>query len=310
MKVEKISLSTTGEHPFQVSTTITSPAQLSMQHPEAVIQGKLEKKWQYLIRGGVLQSMFDTSLTIGDEILQQVLGKGTDKHMHSIVATIQQEQNRIIRHDQGRLLIVHGAAGSGKTSAALQRIAYLLYKYRDSLNADQIILFSPNTMFNSYVSNVLPELGEENMQQVTFQEYLDHRLSKEFQVENPLRSIGICFNCNEYPFVQIKGCKHPIQSIHHVFLKRLNHTGKSLELSGMLFKDIIFRGKPIVTAQQIAEKFYSTDTSLRFHNRLEKLKDWLMKKVNEVQKVNGRSHGYRKKSSCLAMRITIRHIAT
>ena len=110
--------------------------------------------------------MFDTSLTIGDEILQQALGKGTNKHMQSIVATIQREQNEIIRHDEGRLLIVQGAAGSGKTSAALQRIAYLLYKYREK--ADQIILFSPNSMFNSYVSNVLPELGEENMQQVTF----------------------------------------------------------------------------------------------------------------------------------------------
>ena len=94
------------------------PAQYAT--PGGVIQGILEKKWQYLIRGGVLQSMFDTSLTIGDEILQKVLGKGTDKHMHNIVATIQQEQNRIIRHDSGRLLIVHGAAGSGKTSAALQ----------------------------------------------------------------------------------------------------------------------------------------------------------------------------------------------
>ena len=83
--------------------------------------------------------------------------------MQSIVATIQREQNEIIRHDEGRLLIVQGAAGSGKTSVALQRIAYLLYKYREWLKADQIILFS-NSMFNSYVSNVLPELGEENMQ--------------------------------------------------------------------------------------------------------------------------------------------------
>ncbi|MCG2947428.1 UvrD-helicase domain-containing protein, partial [Escherichia coli] len=73
---------------------------------------------------------------------------------HNIVATIQKEQNKIIRHDKGRLLIVHGAAGSGKTSAALQRIAYLLYKYRDHINADQIILFSPNSMFSSYVSNL------------------------------------------------------------------------------------------------------------------------------------------------------------
>ena len=159
----------------------------------------MEKKWQYLIRGGVLESMFDTSLTIGDEILQQVLGKGTDKHMHSIVATIQQEQNRIIRHDPGRLLIVHGAAGSGKTSAALQRIAYLLYKYRDRMNADQIILFSPNSMFNSYVSNVLPELGEENMQQVTFQEYLDHRLGKEFQVENPYEQLEYVLTAGKTP---------------------------------------------------------------------------------------------------------------
>ena len=132
--------------------------------PGGEINGILKKKGQYLIRDGVLESMFDTSLTIGDEILQQVLGKGTDKHMHNIVATIQQEQNSIIRHDRGRLLIVHGAAGSGKTSAALQRIAFLLYKYRETMNADQIILFSPNSMFNSYVSNVLPELGEYPLQ--------------------------------------------------------------------------------------------------------------------------------------------------
>ena len=105
----------------------TGPAKYAT--PGGEIKGLLEKKGQYLIRGGVLQSMFDTSLTIGDEILQQVLGKGTDKHMHNIVATIQQEQNRISRHDRGRLLIVHGAAGSGKTSAALQRIAFLLYQF-------------------------------------------------------------------------------------------------------------------------------------------------------------------------------------
>ena len=165
------------------------PGPATYETPGGEVQGTLEKKWQYLIRGGILQSMFDTSLTIGDEILQEVLGRGTDKQMHNIVATIQQDQNRIIRHDRGRLLIVHGAAGSGKTSAALQRIAYLLYRDRDHLNAEKIILFSPNTMFNSYVSNVLPELGEENMQQVTFQEYLNHRLSEEFDVENPYEQL-------------------------------------------------------------------------------------------------------------------------
>ncbi|MCR8657393.1 RNA polymerase recycling motor HelD [Paenibacillus endoradicis] len=252
--------------------------------PGGIIQGELEKKWQYLIRGGTLQSMFDTSLTIGDEILQQVLGQGTDKHMHSIVATIQQEQNRIIRHDHGRLLIVHGAAGSGKTSAALQRIAYLLYNYRDSLNADQIILFSPNSLFNSYVSNVLPELGEENMQQVTFQEYLDHRLGKEFQVENPydqLEYVLTTANTSSHRS-RVTGIRFKASTC---FFEVINSYRKSLELSGMLFKGINFRGKPIVTPKQIADRFYSSDTSINFHNRIEKLKEWLMKLIKEAEEV-------------------------
>lgn len=251
--------------------------------PGGTIQGTLEKKWQYLIRGGVLQSMFDTSLTIGDEILQEVLGKGTDKHMHSIVATIQQDQNRIIRHDHGRLLIVHGAAGSGKTSAALQRIAFLLYKYRDNLNADQIILFSPNSMFNSYVSNVLPELGEENMQQVTYQEYLDHRLSKEFEVEHPYEQLEYVLTAANTPLYKARVAAIQFKASAR-FFEAIQAYMKSLELSGMLFKDIIFRGKPIVTAQQMVDRFYSSDTSLRFHNRLEKLMDWIMKQIDEKEK--------------------------
>ncbi|WP_404328649.1 RNA polymerase recycling motor HelD [Mesobacillus maritimus] len=260
------------------------PGPAEYETPGGTIRGKLEKKYQYLIRGGVLQSMFDTSLTIGDEILQQVLGRGTDKQMHNIVATIQQEQNKIIRHDRGRLLIVHGAAGSGKTSAAMQRIAYLLYKYQDRLNADQIILFSPNSMFNSYVSNVLPELGEENMQQVTFQEYLDHRLSKEFQVETPFEQLEYVLTAmnDSWYSSRLMGIRLKASTR---FFEAIQSYRQSLEESGMLFKDLTFRGKTIVTRQEIVERFYSHDISLRFHNRLEKLKDWLIKKIKEFQKV-------------------------
>jgi len=259
------------------------PGDASYVTPGGVIEGKLVKKWQYLIRGGVLQSMFDTSLTIGDEILQQVLGKGTDKHMHSIVATIQQEQNRIIRHDRGKLLVVHGSAGSGKTSAALQRIAYLLYKYRDSLKADQIILFSPNTLFNSYVSNVLPELGEENMQQVTFQEYLNHRLSAKYKVENPYDQLEYVLTAKDSPSFQARVASIRFKA-SPLFFDAVEAYRESLEVSGMQFKDLIFKGKPIVSKEQIAERFYRKDTSLRFHNRLEKLQDWLLNKLKEVLK--------------------------
>ncbi|WP_110113348.1 RNA polymerase recycling motor HelD [Bacillus sp. CGMCC 1.16541] len=259
------------------------PGSAKYETPGGIITGKLEKKWQYLIRNSRLQSMFDTSLTIGDEILQQVLGKTTDKHMHSIVATIQQDQNKIIRHDQGRLLIVHGAAGSGKTSAALQRIAYLLYKYRDYLDADQIILFSPNTMFSSYVSNVLPELGEENMQQVTFQEYLTHRLGDDFQVENPYEQLEYVLTAEHTPFYQSRLASIQFKASTR-FFDSLQLYRQSLEQTGMLFHDIIFREKTLVTAEQITEHFYTHDTTLRFSNRLEQVQHWLLKKINEFQK--------------------------
>ncbi|NMH73612.1 UvrD-helicase domain-containing protein [Bacillus sp. RO2] len=260
------------------------PGRAKYTTPGGEIEGTLEKKWQYLIRNGDLESMFDTSLTIGDEILQKVLGKATaDNYMHNIVATIQQEQNRIIRHDSGRLLIVHGAAGSGKTSAALQRIAYLLYKYRDNLDADQILLFSPNSMFKSYVSNVLPELGEESMEQVTFQEYLDHRLSKAFQVENPYEQLEYVLTENGSPgySARLAGIKFKA-SLR--FYEAIQSYIDSLAAEGMTFKDITFRGETIVTAQQISDRFYQHETSLSLSNRLEKLKEWLIKELKFIQK--------------------------
>lgn len=140
-----------------------SPGPAQYHTPDGLISGTMELKRQYMIRHAIIQSLFDTGITIGDELLQEVLGRNSDSQMKSIVATIQKEQNQIIRNERARLLVVQGAAGSGKTSAALQRVAYLLYRYRDILQAKQIVLFSPNAMFNSYISTVLPELGEPNI---------------------------------------------------------------------------------------------------------------------------------------------------
>ncbi len=243
----------------------------------------LEKKWQYIIKHGDLKAMFDTSLTIGDEILQEVLGGNSDRYMHNIAATIQREQNRIIRHTKGRLLIVQGAAGSGKTSAAMQRIAYLLYRYRENLNADQIILFSPNSMFNSYVSSVLPELGEENMQQVTFQEYLDHRLKDKFQVEGPYDQLEYVLTASNEPSYDTRMAAIQFKASTD-FFEAIKAYRQSLESKGMLFKNIKFRGETIISADEIEKRFYHHDTALRFHNRLEKLAEWINKRLNEMEK--------------------------
>ncbi|WP_181347335.1 RNA polymerase recycling motor HelD [Thalassobacillus sp. CUG 92003] len=256
------------------------PAEYST--PGGVIRGELEKKWQYNIRHGEIESMFDTSLTIGDEILQDVLGKGSNKHMHSIVATIQREQNKIIRHTRGSLLMVQGAAGSGKTSAALQRIAYILYKYRDTLTADQIILFSPNKMFSNYVSHVLPELGEENMQQVTFQNYLEYRLGDDFNIEDPYEQLEYLLVAEDDTAYRMRKASIQFKASSH-FFEGLKRYRERLESTGMLFKGVRFRGQSIVPSQHIKAFFYSNDTSLRFHNRIEKLKEHLLKELDKTE---------------------------
>lgn len=149
---------------------------VSYPTPTGEQEAFLEKKRQFTIEDGEIVNMFDTDVTIGDEMLQYTLGQQNDDTMHNIVATIQQEQNRIIRDTESDLLVVQGVAGSGKTSAILQRIAFLLFHAREELNSDQIVLFSPNRLFSSYIADVLPSLGERNMRQVTLHEFLSARL--------------------------------------------------------------------------------------------------------------------------------------
>ncbi|MDR0268673.1 RNA polymerase recycling motor HelD [Paenibacillus sp.] len=252
-----------------------SPGVAGYETPGGYISGTMKLKRQYQIREGELKNVFDTSLTIGDELLQQVLGEGADNQMKSIVATIQKEQNAIIRDDRNRMLIVQGAAGSGKTSAALQRVAYLLYKHRDRLKADQIVLFSPNPMFNSYVSTVLPELGEENMQQTTFQEYLDYWLGRTFRLEDPFGQI-------EYVLTEqsTQGYEARLNGIQYKasveFLQALQNYAQWLQLEGMQFKSIRFRERDLITAKQMEVKFYSYDPNIRLTNRIALMQEWLL----------------------------------
>ncbi|WP_334076910.1 RNA polymerase recycling motor HelD [Paenibacillus sanfengchensis] len=259
-----------------------SPGAAAYDTPGGTINGTMKLKRQYQIREGELRNVFDTSVTIGDELLQQVLGKGADHQMKSIVATIQKEQNAIIREDKSRMLIVQGAAGSGKTSAALQRAAYLLYKHRERLKADQIVLFSPNPMFNSYVSTVLPELGEENMQQTTFQEYLDYWLGGTFQVEDPFDQIEYVLTgaSGEGYEARVQGIEYKASA---VFLQALGNYAVWLEHEGMRFHSIRFRDRDLITAEQMKSKFYSFDPSIRMNNRIAMMQEWLLRELASLE---------------------------
>ncbi len=152
--------------------------QVTYQTPDGEQTVDVKLKRQFQIENAKIKTVFDTEEVVGDQMLLDALGGHSDTKMKSIVTTIQKEQNQIIRDTKSELLFVQGAAGSGKTAAVLQRIAYLLYQYRGNLNSGQIILFSPNQLFNDYINQVLPELGEQNMVQMTFYQYSSHRLPK------------------------------------------------------------------------------------------------------------------------------------
>lgn len=128
--------------------------------PIGRIEGELSRKRQFKIAQGVLQYAFESAVNIQDDVLQQVLSQTADEKMKSIIATIQKEQNKIIRNERATVLIIQGVAGSGKTSIALHRIAYLLYRFKGRLSAQNIAILSLNKVFADYISNVLPELGE------------------------------------------------------------------------------------------------------------------------------------------------------
>lgn len=142
------------------------------------IQGKITLKRQYKIVNGSMQYMFNADLKIDDEVLQEILGKSVDDKMHTIVNSIQREQNQIIRDTNHRALFVEGPAGSGKTSVALHRIAFLLYRDREILNEKNVLILSPNHLFSDYISNVLPEMGEENVLQKTFHDCVSESITQ------------------------------------------------------------------------------------------------------------------------------------
>lgn len=151
--------------------------------PSGEIKGEISLKRQYRIRGGKMEFMIESALTVHDDILQKELSSNVDDKMKNIVATIQREQNQIIRNEDIRTLIIQGVAGTGKTSIALHRIAYLLYTFRDSISSKDILIISPNKVFSDYISNVLPELGEETVPETSMEQILSGVLEHKYKYQ-------------------------------------------------------------------------------------------------------------------------------
>jgi len=158
--------------------------QASYTSPSGEVAGRISLKRQYRIRNGKMEYMIESSVTVNDEILQKELSVSSNDKMKNIVATIQREQNRIIRNPNASTLIIQGVAGSGKTSIALHRIAFLLYTFKGEILAKDILIISPNKVYADYISNVLPELGEETVPETSLEQILSDILDNKFKYQN------------------------------------------------------------------------------------------------------------------------------
>ncbi|RKQ30779.1 RNA polymerase recycling motor HelD [Oceanobacillus halophilus] len=259
------------------------PGPAQYKTTEETITGEISLKRQFIIRQGKLKGMFDTGVTIGDELLQQALGNNASTTMQSIVATIQKEQNKIIRNEKSNLLIVQGVAGSGKTSAALQRIAYLMYRFREELNANNLHLFSPNPLFSNYIANVLPELGEANINQSTFLEFLRKRIEKYMEIESPFEQMEFTLtekNADDYS-IRLRNMDYK-SSLR--FKTMLDDFISDLKNDGIRFKNIKFRDQILISKEEIYDYFYSIDVNIDLPNKMELVAKWLLTEIRRHQK--------------------------
>jgi DNA helicase-2/ATP-dependent DNA helicase PcrA len=217
--------------------------------PSGTIQGSIALKRQYKVRDGHLEFMLENDVNIHDDVLQRELAKSSDDKLKNIVATIQRDQNAVIRNESASVMVIQGVAGSGKTSIALHRIAFLLYRFRESIAAKNILIISPNKVFADYISNVLPELGEEHIPELGMDELAADLLDNRYTFQTFFEQISALLEAPSPTFIERLQYKSSFD-----FLSQLNQY--LLYVENNYFAVTEFRvGRTVVPASLIAQKF-------------------------------------------------------
>ena len=249
----------------------------SYQAPLGEIHGDIAAKWQYKIRGGKMIYGFESDVKIDDEILKAELGSNGDVQLKNIIRTIQKEQNAIIRNTSDRIMVIQGVAGSGKTSIALHRIAYLLYHDRKNLKSSSVLVLSPNGVFSDYISHILPELGEENIREMSFDLFAYKRLKN---------TVSDCEDRYDLIERQIAGsCDEKLlkEKQSRDFLDRMEGYLVELEDSLMNFRDVEHRGV-VKKEQEIIELFYFKFMDIPLLSRMDAVAEYF---IDEVETLKG-----------------------
>ena len=245
--------------------------------PAGRITGEVNLKRQYEIKNGVLEYFFDADVEIVDEFLRKLLSQNTSSKMKAIIETIQKEQDIVIRDMENDLMMVQGVAGSGKTSIALHRAAYLMYQgLTTKLSANNIIIISPNTLFEQYISNVLPELGENNVESIVFEEILNSILQNE-RIQSRNQFLENLITSTKYRQV----IKSSIEfKTSHEFMEILNRFISDIPYRWMDFDDVYYKGKCIVSKDVLRDRIIGrTETPIGI--KLKQLEDFILELLYE-----------------------------
>jgi DNA helicase II / ATP-dependent DNA helicase PcrA len=217
--------------------------------PSGKITGGITLKRQYKIREGQMEFMIENDVHIHDDLLQKELSKSSDDKMKNIVATIQRDQNAVIRNETASVMIIQGVAGSGKTSIALHRIAFLLYRFREDIAAKDVLIISPNKVFADYISNVLPELGEDQIPEMGMEELANDVLEEKFLFETFFEQVLSLLEVHDEKSIERIQFKSTF-----AFLSKLNQYIVHLENNFLTFFELRI-GKVVVPFPFIEERF-------------------------------------------------------
>lgn len=247
--------------------------------PGGRIEGELERKRQYEIKNSRLLYYFDTDVNVSDEILKRMLSRNASPQMRAIVETIQKEQDIVIRNMENDLLMIQGAAGSGKTSVALHRAAYFLYEgLKNRLAANNILILSPNTAFREYISDVLPQLGEENVVSKVFDDLIA-AVFKEMRPQSYGEFLEEMLSGDEDGEFRKKSMRFKTSG---TFSRIIDQFAEDIPRYWMEFRDIYFDGQRIFPKETL-QKMALRDPELPLAVRLERLAGWIW---NEAMRTN------------------------
>ena len=254
----------------------------SYDSPDGIIEGNISLKRQYFIENQILKKYSDIDLKTTDELLQVALGQKADDRLKNIVATIQSEQNAVIRADINKPLIVQGVAGSGKTTIALHRIAYLIYKYEKEFNPDNFMIIAPNKFFLNYISNVLPDLGVENVRQYTFEDLAYEVIGKKLKISDSNEKLVTIVN-KEFDNINKGNIEIIIEESKMKssikFKDLVDEYLKELAENYLPKKDFIIENVRVMRYETMQKLFLETYKNLCFTRRVEELKKHIFSKI-------------------------------